>query len=283
MAVVAPSSSTPPSPAATAVADDDDDATNDGDVGCEVEGRIDRPPPAPPSEADDSSSSPDVELLRDVMVPMRDGVCLATDIYIPLVVPAGGSSRNLAANANGDNGDNVPVSPLPRPSLRFRAMSLHDDPLDGVLVRRNSEYRPRRRYPVILERTPYNKCGESRSEFSVSRPRAAKRSDIARHMCRRGYVVVMQDCRGKFASGGTFHKYVDEASDGHDLMKWLVRQPWCDPRRIGTMGFSYDAHVQCALATSGPRGLACMYVDSGGFSNAYHNGIRRGGAFEMKQ
>ena len=150
-------------------------------------------------------------------------------------------------------------------------------------MRRLSTYRPRRRYPVILERTPYNKCGESRSEFSAARPRAARRSDIARHMCRRGYVVVMQDCRGKFGSGGTFHKYVDEARDGHDLMEWLARQPWCDPRRIGTMGFSYDAHVQSALATSRPRGLACMYVDSGGFSSAYHNGIRRGGAFEMKQ
>jgi putative CocE/NonD family hydrolase len=122
---------------------------------------------------------------------------------------------------------------------------------------------------VILERTPYNKCGESRSEFSTARPRAARRSDIARHICRRGYVVVMQYCRGKFGSGGTFHKYVDEARDGSDLVAWLREQPWCDPGRIGSLGFSYVAHVQSALATMRPRGLACMYIDSGGFSSAY--------------
>jgi putative CocE/NonD family hydrolase len=226
---------------------------------------------------------------------MRDGVRLATDIYIPLVAGEapysprvqqqkgrGRNSGNSNGISNSNGNSNSKVWP-PLPGLIERAISLRDDPYGGVLVRRNSTYQTRRRYPVILERTPYNKCGESRSEFSVTRPRAARRSDIARHMCRRGYVVVMQDCRGKFASGGKFHKYVDEAKDGHDLMAWLVKQPWCDPYKIGTMGFSYDAHVQSALATSRPKGLACMYIDSGGFSSAYHNGIRRGGAFEMKQ
>src|SRR5690606_12281718 len=50
-----------------------------------------------------------------------------------------------------------------------------------------------------------------------------------------------------------------------------------------TMGLSYDAHVQMAMACLNPPGLACMAVDSGGFSNAHQCGIRQGGAFELKQ
>ena len=34
---------------------------------------------------------------------------------------------------------------------------------------------------------------------------------------------------------------------------------------------------------SNPPGLKAMYIDCGGFSNAYQGGIRQGGAFELKQ
>src|SRR3546814_6273997 len=46
---------------------------------------------------------------------------------------------------------------------------------------------------------------------------------------------------------------------------------------------SYAAHTQAALACLNPPGLACMFLDCGGFSNAYQSGIRQGGAFELKQ
>ncbi len=49
------------------------------------------------------------------------------------------------------------------------------------------------------------------------------------------------------------------------------------------MGLSYAAHTQAALACLNPPGLACMVLDSGGFSSAYRTGIRQGGAFELKQ
>jgi putative CocE/NonD family hydrolase len=65
-------------------------------------------------------------------------------------------------------------------------------------------------------------------------------------------------------------------------MEWLVKQPWCNGA-VGTMGLSYGAHTQNALACLNPPGLACMFMDSGGFSSAYHGGIRQGGAFELKQ
>ncbi|MDB5456415.1 MAG: antibiotic hydrolase, partial [Caulobacter sp.] len=52
---------------------------------------------------------------------------------------------------------------------------------------------------------------------------------------------------------------------------------------VATFGLSYGAHVQSALACLNPPGLAAMFLDSGGFSSAYHSGVRQGGAFELKQ
>jgi len=167
---------------------------------------------------------------RNVMVPMRDGVRLATDIVRPEYA-----------------GDRA-AEPL----------------------------------PVIIERTPYDKRGISRSEMSKANPQPVSRVEIAKYFARHGFAVVMQDCRGRYASEGEFRKYLREAEDGYDTLAWLLQQPWCDGK-VGTMGLSYGAHTQVALACLEPPGLACMFMDSGGFASAYHGGIRRGGAFELKQ
>lgn len=172
----------------------------------------------------------DVVVHRNVMIPMRDGIRLATDIYRP---------------AQGGR------------------------PLETPL-------------PVIFERTPYDKAGTPRSELSVADPIPKSRPDLAVLLVRQGYVVIWQDCRGRYGSEGRFTKYVNEAEDGFDAMVWIEAQPW-NNSRIGTMGLSYDAHVQMAMACLNPPGLACMAVDSGGFSNAHQCGIRQGGAFELKQ
>jgi putative CocE/NonD family hydrolase len=165
----------------------------------------------------------------DVMIAMRDGVRLATDIYLPLLAPDA-----------------------------------------------------KQALPVILERTPYDKSGISRAERTLRHPQSLTRTQVAEFFARQGFAVVMQDCRGRYRSEGEFTKYVNEARDGYDTLAWLNEQPWCNGR-IGTMGLSYGAHTQLALACMNPPGLTCMFTDSGGFSSAYHGGIRRGGAFELKQ
>lgn len=172
----------------------------------------------------------DVALTSDVMVSMRDGVRLATDVYRP-----------------ARNGKPVPG-----------------------------------RFPVILERTPYGKTVVSRSELSVKEPVAKSRADVARFFVSRGYVVIYQDCRGRYGSEGEFVKYLNDGHDGYDACAWIVRQPWCNGK-IGTMGLSYAAHTQGALASANAPGIAAMFLDSGGFANAYQDGIRQGGAFELKQ
>ncbi|GAB3464959.1 CocE/NonD family hydrolase [Massilia terrae] len=137
-------------------------------------------------------------------------------------------------------------------------------------------------HPVLLERTPYNKLGTNHGDRSKADPAARSKPEIAAMFARAGYVVVVQDCRGRYASEGGFTKYVNESEDGADTIDWLMRQPWCNGR-IGSFGLSYGAHVQSAMAALAPRGLSAMFLDSGGFSSAFHSGIRQGGAFELKQ
>jgi putative CocE/NonD family hydrolase len=137
-------------------------------------------------------------------------------------------------------------------------------------------------FPVILERTPYGKREASRSERSAVDPNPGKREAIADYFVAKGYAVVYQDCRGRWGSEGEFVKYLADGEDGYDCCAWIVQQPWCNGR-IGTMGLSYAAHTQASLGCLNPPGLAAQVLDSGGFSNAWQGGIRRGGAFELKQ
>ncbi len=167
----------------------------------------------------------DPAMISDAMVPMRDGVHLATDIYLP-------------------------EGPGP--------------------------------FPVLLEHTPYGKREANHGDRTEQDSEPRTKPEIARWFAQAGYAFVLQDCRGRYASEGEFTKYLNEAEDGADTLAWLIDQPWCDGR-IGTLGLSYGAHVQSALACLDPPGLKAMFLDSGGFSSAYHGGIRQGGAFELKQ
>ena len=146
-------------------------------------------------------------------------------------------------------------------------------------VYRPSENGP---FPVLLERTPYDKSAPSRSERTATSTQPRSRAEVAAYFVRHGYAVVYQDCRGRYKSGGRFTKYLSEAEDGYDTLAWLMRQSWCNGR-IGTFGLSYAAHTQAALGCLDPPGLAAQFLDCGGFSNAYRSGIRHGGAFDLKQ
>jgi len=159
---------------------------------------------------------------------------------------------------------------------------------DGVRLA-TDVYRPARkgvpvpgRFPVILERTPYGRNVTSFRDITAADRKPRTRAQVAETYVRQGYVVVFQDCRGRGDSGGEFIKYLREGADGYDTCRWIVAQPWCDGG-IGAIGLSYAAHTQVAMACLGAPGLKAMFVDCGGFSNAYQGGIRQGGAFELKQ
>jgi uncharacterized protein len=136
--------------------------------------------------------------------------------------------------------------------------------------------------PVLVERTPYGRRGMRDSEHTAADPRPWTRIELAQFFARRGYAVVLQDCRGRYGSEGVFTKYLNEAEDGYDTLAWIAAQPWYGGA-IGTFGLSYSAHTQTSLAALEPPGLKAMVLDCGGLANAYRNGVRHGGAFELKQ
>ena len=122
--------------------------------------------------------------------------------------------------------------------------------------------------PALLVRTPYDK-------------RARKWVDNqGRWFAKRGYVVALQDVRGRYASEGEFYLLKNEAHDGADTVEWLASRPYCDGQ-VGTLGTSYMAWVQSALATQDPDGLAAMFVNQGA-TNAWEATLRHNGAFELR-
>ncbi len=143
------------------------------------------------------------------MVPMRDGVRLATDIYQP---------------ASGGQ------------------------PVDA-------------RFPVLLIRTPYNKAGS--------------RGD-GEYFARRGYVLVAQDCRGRFASDGDFYAFLNEGKDGYDAIEWAASRPWSNGN-VGTMGGSYLAWDQYHASMYKPPHLVAMFAIVGG-ADFYQEYAYPGGA-----
>ncbi|HEY3505923.1 MAG TPA: CocE/NonD family hydrolase [Actinocatenispora sp.] len=136
--------------------------------------------------------------------------------------------------------------------------------------------------PVLLERTPYGRRDRRESDGLTADGAPIQPVDQAAYFAGHGMILVRQDCRGRGDSDGTFVKYLGEAEDGYDTVEWIAAQPWCDGR-VATMGVSYSAHAQTALAALSPPHLAAMFVDSGGFASAYEAGVRMGGAFELKQ
>src|SRR5260370_8616214 len=87
--------------------------------------------------------------------------------------------------------------------------------------------------PVLLARTPYDK------EHIIA---ASNAFDILRAL-QAGYVVVIQDVRGRFASEGEFNPQFQEGRDGVDTIAWTVAQPWSSGI-VRTFGVSYPRCTQ---------------------------------------
>ena len=100
-------------------------------------------------------------------------------------------------------------------------------------------------FPVLVYRTPYGKR------------ETAEWYDTHLAAVARGYAVVLQDVRGRYASEGEFYPYVNEGRDGYDTIEWAARQPW-STGEIGTFGLSYPAAVQWLAAIEQPPHLKAM-------------------------
>jgi putative CocE/NonD family hydrolase len=121
------------------------------------------------------------------------------------------------------------------------------------------------RFPVLIYRTPYGK------QFALKEYKAFEKA-VAR-----GYAVVIEDVRGRYASDGEFNPYRNEGRDGYDTIEWAARQPWSDGN-VGTFGLSYPGAVQWLAAVENPPHLKAM-VPAMTFSTP-RNFFYSGGVFD---
>ncbi len=137
---------------------------------------------------------------------------------------------------------------------------------------------------MLLERTPYNKeIEDPNGALSPADPVRRARFQANRAVgsfVSRGYVVVIQDVRGRYGSGGHWRPLADDGNDGSDTARWILAQPWSDGK-LGSFGQSYEGGTQHALAIANAPGLTTMIpVDA--MSNLGLYGVRHNGAFELR-
>jgi len=141
-----------------------------------------------------------VQVTNNVMVEMRDGLKLATDIYQPL---------------------------------------------------------PLGKYPTIICRLPYEK---------------KKWSAIGYLIASNGYVFVIQDCRSTGESEGkNFIPVMSDYEDGHDLLDWLVKQPWYNGK-VGAWGASFLGRTQWLISDSEVMTALYPQFTSTSFAAKYRGG-----------
>jgi putative CocE/NonD family hydrolase len=96
--------------------------------------------------------------------------------------------------------------------------------------------------PVIFTLTPY-----------ISDTYHARGAYFASH----GYVFALVDVRGRGNSGGEFEPFANEPRDGHDVVEWLAKQPFCDGK-VAMWGGSYAGFDQWATAKEFPPHLTTI-------------------------
>ena len=170
-----------------------------------------------------------------------------------IVAPASAQSAVRYDAVLADSNLMIPVRDGIHMSTRLYRPAMNGAPVQG-------------RFPVLLQRTPYDLNTSARdAEF------------FARH----GYVVALQNIRGRYKSEGKFLKVQPaDATDGYDVIEWLAKQPYSDGV-VGMWGTSFAAHTQAGAAILHPPALKTAVINMGGMSNAWDHGVRYRGTYEM--
>src|SRR5262249_40004055 len=158
--------------------------------------------------AQQSAASPASKPPVEQMVPMRDGVKLATAVYLP--------------EGHGP-------------------------------------------WAVVLIRTPY---GKDTQAMGVSKWNA------------RGFVLAVQDVRGRLKSEGTYKPFFDDTRDGYDTVEWVAKQSWSNGR-VGMYGVSAMGITANLAAVAAPPHLVANFVMLAR-SSAYHQAVFQGGIFRKE-
>jgi len=130
----------------------------------------------------------------------------------------------------------------------------HADPRRRNPPRRHLRPAADSNYPVLLTRTPYNK-----DNFASFGQKGAAR----------GFMVVVQDVRGRFTSDGEWYPFKHEIEDGYDTVEWAAALPHSNSK-VGMFSGSYVGATQMLAAIGHPPHLAgiCPVVTA---SNYHEN------------
>jgi putative CocE/NonD family hydrolase len=140
---------------------------------------------------------------------------------------------------------------------------------DGVVLNANV-FRPIGDGPfsVLLTRLPYGK------DFPLGNAVLN-----AYQAARQGYIVIVQDTRGRFTSAGEWQPFLNERADGYDTVEWAAQVPGSSGD-VGMYGASYFGFTQWAAARERPPHLKALmpFVT---WADAQDGMYMRGGAVEL--
>ncbi|MEL6442489.1 MAG: CocE/NonD family hydrolase [Cyanobacteria bacterium J06621_8] len=114
--------------------------------------------------------------------------------------------------------------------------------LDADLYRPDTE----EKLPILLMRQPYGRAIASTVVYAHPRWYAAQ-----------GYIVVIQDVRGRGTSEGEFDLFTHEVADGLDTINWVSQLPH-STGQVGMYGFSYQGMTQLYTAMHQPECLKAI-------------------------
>jgi uncharacterized protein len=141
---------------------------------------------------------------------------------------------------------------------------------DGTILRANV-FRPDQESgsaPVLLMRLPYGK----------DLPPSVPAIDPVQ-AARRGYIAVVQDTRGRFASCGSWDPFSHEREDGADTIAWAAGLPYSDGQ-VGMYGQSYMGFTQWSAALTAPPALKAI-APAKTWRDPLNGFFFRGGALEL--
>ena len=95
-----------------------------------------------------------------------------------------------------------------------------------------------------------------------------------------GYAVVLEDVRGRYASGGVFDVLNQEGPDGYDTLNWIAAQPWSDGK-VGMIGGSYLGIAQWRVALLNNPHLKAIFPVVSGSDEYFDRYYSAGGALKL--
>jgi putative CocE/NonD family hydrolase len=133
--------------------------------------------------------------------------------------------------------------------------------------------------PILMQRSPYGWEGAS--------PSALKGNPLFKE----GYILVLQDIRGRFKSEGKFvmmrpkleksHAVVDESTDTYDTIDWLIHKQPRNNGRVAIYGTSYLGWTALEAATRPHPALKLAIPAASPMDMFLNDDFHRNGAFRL--